>query len=132
MHHSIVEKFIIVVIVVDDLAFAFNAPRQLNEFMSKLSVTFEVKLLGRLNTFIGWNISRHKQQITVNQNRYIGELLNKYGMSVCNGTLTLMDQNADISSALDGETILVTKENRLYRKRIGELLYLSICTKPDI
>lgn len=43
-----------------------------------------------------------------------------------------MNQNAYIRPSLDGETILSTKEHGLYKKLIGELLYLSIYTRPYI
>lgn len=53
VYHSIDENFIIIVIVVDHLAFVSNAPCLLNESKSMLSVTFDMKLFGQLNTFIG-------------------------------------------------------------------------------
>lgn len=47
------EAFIIIAIVVDDLVFASNSQPFLNLIKSKLSATFDIKLFGKLKTFIG-------------------------------------------------------------------------------
>ena len=47
------EEFIALVVVVDDLIFASNSVRMLDAFKKKLTETLDVKLFGRLSTFIG-------------------------------------------------------------------------------
>lgn len=58
--------------------------------------------------------------------------LEQYGMSFCNGTHTPMDQDADLRPTLDGEKVLSKQEHTNYRRLIGELPYLEICTRPEI
>ena len=55
------DKFINLLLFVDDMAFASNDRQLLEWFKGILSDTFNVKLLGTLQMFIGWELthSRH-------------------------------------------------------------------------
>lgn len=124
--------FILLIIVVDDFAFLSNSPAFLAAFKDQLQSTFDVKYFGSLKTFIGWEITQHENGIGISQERYTRELLTKYDLSNCNTTLTPMPTTADLLPKTDNEKPLSTDEHRLYRIQIGELLYLAVCTRPDI
>lgn len=47
-------EFIQVVIVVDDMLFASNSRRMLEEFKDRLKESFEVKFFPEVTSFIGW------------------------------------------------------------------------------
>lgn len=63
---------------------------------------------------------------------YIDELLLKYGMSNCNATVTAMASDADIKPANQSDEALSTSDQNLYRRQIGELVYLAACTRLEI
>lgn len=129
---SVGSSFVLLVIVVDDLAFSSNSPELLADFKDRLSATFDVKFFGELKSFIGWDIQQGPDGLSVCQGRYIDELLKNHGMDACNATLTPMSTEVDLRPATESEDALRRIDHRLYRKHIGQLLYLSICTRPDI
>ena len=126
------EEFIALVVVVDDLTFASNSPRMIDAFKAKLTETFDVKLFGRMSTFLGWETSFSQQGIKISQARYTQELLDRHGMKHCNGTLTPMGKDVDLRPRLPSESPLSLQDHAKYRRMVGELLYLAVCTRPDI
>ena len=126
------EEFIALVVVVDDLTFASNSPRMIHAFKAKLAETFDVKLFGRMSTFLGWETSFSQQGIKISQARYTQELLDRHGMKHCNGTLTPMGKDVDLRPRLPSESPLSLQDHAKYRRMVGELLYLAVCTRPDI
>ena len=126
------EVFIIVVIVVDDLAFASNSVSLMSEFKTCLSAEFDVKLYGKLTSFIGWNISYHSDGIKIDQRGYAKDILEQSGMLYANPTATPLPKNADLSPANENDYLLSEKNHAAYRSIIGGLLYLATCTRPDL
>lgn len=53
-------------------------------------------------------------------------------MEKSNGVGKSLPRDADVTSIHEGETVFNTKEHKLYRSIIGSLLYLAICSRPDI
>lgn len=53
-------------------------------------------------------------------------------MESCNATLTPMSFNADLQPGAKNEDVLRRSNHRLFSMQIGDLLYLAICTLPDI
>ncbi len=80
--------FILIAIVVDDMAFASNNTRLLRALKQKLQAEFDVSLFGQLRSFIGWDITRTPTGIKIDQSTYIRSLLSKYGMSNANSVRT--------------------------------------------
>lgn len=68
---SIGTNFVILIIVVDDLAFVSNSPRLLADFKDRLSSNFDVKFFGELRTFIGWEIRQDSGKLTACKSRYV-------------------------------------------------------------
>lgn len=125
-------EFIIIAIVVDDLAFASNSPSLLQHLKNSLVVHFDVKLFGQLSCFVGWNISKSTEGISIDQRGYIKTMFKEYGIERANGVATPFPRDADVTSAHSDYETLNNKEHKLYRSIIGSLLYLSICSRPDV
>ncbi|UYV80249.1 hypothetical protein LAZ67_18002148 [Cordylochernes scorpioides] len=70
--------------------------------------------------------------ISLDQERYIEELLEKYEMKESKPISTPMDPNYKVTkiSPIDGENEPVDKVE--YQSLIGSLIYLSVSTRPDI
>ncbi len=64
-----------IAIVVHDHAFSSNAHVLLHEFESKISGTFDVRLLEKITNFISWNISCSIKGIRIDQRKYTTEIL---------------------------------------------------------
>src|SRR5690606_27502293 len=91
----------------------------------ELSQRFDVKDMGEAKTFLGMEIHRTEDGIKVNQNSYINNILNRFGMASCNPTRTPMVNKLHLEKA-------EPNVSGLYQAAIGSLLYLVSCTRPDI
>lgn len=58
-------QFVIIVIVVDDMKFVSNSTAMNSWLKQKISSSFDVKLLGRLQTLTGWEIGYQENGIKV-------------------------------------------------------------------
>ncbi|GAX85043.1 hypothetical protein CEUSTIGMA_g12463.t1 [Chlamydomonas eustigma] len=95
-----------------------------------LASIFDIHDMGEAKFFLGMEIERNREKRTLvlSQRRFNEELLNKYGMIESKG------KSVPMSTALklqrDGEAL--DTEHYRYSEIIGSLLYLSVCTRPDI
>jgi len=125
-------RFVIIAIVVEDMSFVSNCRKLLEDVKMKLQGVFDVKLFGELKYFIGWNITRTPQGIKIDQQEYACTLLQKYGMERANAVQTPLPANAKLLPASEYEPPLNNSDHAAYRAIIDGMLYLSVCTRPDI
>ena len=106
----------------------------LEKFKSKLRLTFDVKLFGAHKNFIGWSIVRNIHGLIVHQSAYAKKLFQKYGLEDANIVRTSLPTNASqqLRPASDNETLLHKAEHSSYRAITGGILYLAVCTRPDL
>eukprot|EP00253_Pinus_taeda_P022881 PITA_22881 len=83
--------------------------------------------LGYVHYYLGIEVTQHPKSIFLSQKKYIGDLLNRFGMTECNPLSTLMEQNLKLTSIERKEFEDATK----YKQLIGSLIYLTT-TRPDI
>eukprot|EP00253_Pinus_taeda_P015684 PITA_15684 len=83
--------------------------------------------LGYVHYYLGIEVTQHPKSIFLSQKKYVGDLLNKFGMTECNPLSTPMEQNLKLTSIEGKEFEDATK----YKQLIGSLIYLTT-TRPDI
>lgn len=66
----------------------------------------------------------------MSQRGYINDILNRFGMKDSKPVAIPLDCNYKLVKGENGPD--VRAENLSYRKLIGMLMYLAVCTKPDI
>lgn len=125
-------NFIVLLLVVDDMAFASTSQHMLDDLKGKLSASFKVKLLGPLKSFIGWTIRRTNNGITVCQGTYIERMLRLHNLSHVSSVPTPLPERANLNPREPEETPLSSIDHHRYRSLVGSLSYLAICTRPDI
>ena len=78
---------LIVQVYVDDIIFGSSNPALVKKFQDLMSKKFEMSLMGELTFFLGLQVVQGKEGIKVYQQKYLWELLKKFGMndSKCNG-----------------------------------------------
>lgn len=77
-------KFLINFIVVHDIAFTSNDPSILSESKQNIRTVLDLKLYGRLKTFIRWVMTRDNDAIFIHQQSYAERLLSCIGLENCN------------------------------------------------
>ncbi|TYK05138.1 putative mitochondrial protein [Cucumis melo var. makuwa] len=88
---------------------------------------FEIKDLGNLKYFLGMEVARSKEGISVSQRKYTLDLLTETGMLGCRPADTPIEFNCKLGNSDD--QVPVDKEQ--YQRLVGKLIYLSH-TRPDI
>ena len=125
-------EFLMLAIVVDDIAFSSTSPNLMERVKSKLSATFSVKIFGQLKSFVGRNVNITDSYIKVDQRSYARKLLQEHGMESANAVHTPLPVTADVTYKKEDEEQLSSSQRTSYRYIIGVLLYLSVGTRPDI
>jgi len=112
------------VIYVDDILIS-GSKKTIESVKLLIEKKFKMKDIGNVDYFIRIKFIKHKNGYFLHQHRYIDELLSKLNMKNCT-PLRIMTpiENEDLKKVKVDET--------KYRSIIGNLLYLSICTRPDI
>ena len=94
-----------------------------------LDATFHMKDRGRLHGFLGLRIRREEGEVTVDQERYIETMLERFQMDQCKPSRTPTDLNLRFQTAQNGDEEV---DQGIYRILVKSLLYLTKHTKPDI
>eukprot|EP00833_Pecoramyces_ruminatium_P007550 jgi/Orpsp1_1/1181582/evm.model.c7180000077787.1 len=114
----------ILVINVDDILISENEP-QIEITKRQIKRKFNIKEIGDVDFVIGIKFEKYENGYFLNQERYINDILNKYNI----------DNNKKIRTLkpLENEKLRKRKfDETVYRSAIGRLLYLAICTRPNI
>ena len=79
------DSMVVVAVYVDDLLIATNDPRDMERIKTNLKGIFRMKDLGPLHyCLIGIEFKQEEGLISMNQKRYISEVLERFGMTNCN------------------------------------------------
>ena len=124
------ETFSYVLIWVDDIVVAGATEEAVNEIKSMLNENFKMDDRGALNWFLGMQILRTHDKITVDQKKYIETVLQQFNMSDCKAVATPGEVNLKLVKSDDEEQKLV--DPKLYRSLVGSLLFIGKHTRPDI
>ncbi|GJX71824.1 hypothetical protein Tco_0308995 [Tanacetum coccineum] len=83
--------------------------------------------IGELTFLLGLQVKQKEDEIFISQDKYVGEILKKFGFSSIRTAITPMETNKALTKDEDGEDVDV----HLYRSMIGSLMYLT-SSRPDI
>ncbi|XP_071741002.1 uncharacterized mitochondrial protein AtMg00810-like [Rutidosis leptorrhynchoides] len=86
-----------------------------------------MSMMGKLKFFLGLQIKQLEDGTFINQQKYIHEMIKKFGMENSKPMATPMATNVKLTLEGEGEPFDSTK----YRGFIGSLLYLT-AIQPDI
>ncbi|KAI3788025.1 hypothetical protein L2E82_00620 [Cichorium intybus] len=115
----------IMIVYVDDIIITGSFDKQIHELKGLLSKEFKIKDLGQLKYFLGMEIARSKNGISVSQRKYTLDLLSETGMLGCKPASIPLDPGKKFQAHRDP----VDKER--YQRLVGKLIYLAH-TRPDI
>lgn len=114
-------------IYVDDVLITRPDENLIYELKSLLHKTFTIKDLGPTHYFLGMKIVRGESGITLNQRKYILDLVDSVGLAGYVPVLTPLLPSTHLSSTKSH----CLSDPDVYRRMVRRLLYLSL-TRPDI
>lgn len=130
------ENMTFVAVYVDDILIFSNSKEYEEEIVKELSSSFKMKDMGEAKNILGFKISRKREygQIALSQQRYIDDILKRYGMNESKPVSTPLDMNQKISGEMspEDEEEIAEMKKVPYREAIGSLLYAAQITRPDI
>ena len=114
---------------VDDIILAGKTESKLTEVKTGLSRKFDIKDLGELNYFLGIKVEQREDSVWIGQPAYTKNLIESFGMQDCKPVGTPVNIGSTLNKATDDDECVDQKK---YQSAIGSLMYLSVCTRPDI
>jgi len=118
-------------VYVDDILIAAKDIKLVETTKAALLTSFEARDMGDAHIFVGYEIERDRgaRRLKIAQRRMASELVTRYGLADGKTKTTPMSTATKLAS---NETDLLDKEHFGYAELVGSLLYLSVCTRPDI
>lgn len=94
-------SFTIILVYVDDLVLAGNDIYEINNLKQVLDTSYNIKDLGHLKYFLGFEISRTASGISLCQRKYCLDLLQQTSLLAAKTASTHMDMNHTFHTATD-------------------------------
>ena len=99
----------------------------------EIKKAFGIKDLGPLKNFLGVQFERNVEthELWIHQEMFIDSLLAEYELTDCNAIKTPLDSDHPFGLPTDVH-LPVTDLTRIFQRIVGSLLFLQICSCPDI
>ena len=97
------------------------------EFAKCMHSEFEMSMIGEFNYFLRLQIKQLKDNIFINQDKYIKDLLKRFKMEDAKTMATLMSSSIKLINEEQGKSINTT----MYKGMMGSLIYLT-ASRPNI
>ena len=111
---------------------ACSSDRFLNSFWKKVSAAFKMRDMGEPRLFLGMEVSYLREQgmVTLSQGDYISQLVTKFGIAETQRPTTPI--KSDCYKQLELSQSEPVVQDFPYRELVGALLFIMVCTRPDI
>nr|GEU61525.1 uncharacterized mitochondrial protein AtMg00810-like [Tanacetum cinerariifolium] len=120
-------NILLVQVYVDDIIFGSTKNKLCNTSERLMHEKFQMSSIEELTFSLGLEVEQKKDGIFISQDKYVAEILKKFGFTEVNTASTPMETQKLLLKDEDGEEVDV----RIYRSMIGSLMYLT-SLRPDI
>nr|GFA44931.1 hypothetical protein [Tanacetum cinerariifolium] len=118
---KIKDDILLVQVYVGDIIFGATKRSLSTEFEQLMHKRFQMSSIRELTFFLGLQIDQQKDGIFLSQDKYVSEILKKFGFSSVKSASTLMETHKPLSKDANGTDVDV----HLYMSIIGSLMYLT-------
>lgn len=118
---------VFIVIWVDDVIIAASNENVLMDVKKTLASKFKMKDLGRLRHCLGIDFNQTDHCVKMSQSKYVESVLKRFDMQNCKPRSTPCELKLTYHDGAEKIT-----EVGKYREVVGSLIYLSVCTRPDL
>nr|GEV43197.1 copia protein [Tanacetum cinerariifolium] len=112
---------LLVQVYVDDIIFGSTKKELCTSFEKLMHDMFQMSSIGELTFFLGLQVKQKEDGIFINQDKYVAEILKKFGFSEVKTASTSMETQKPLLKDEDREEVDV----HIYRSMIGSLMYLT-------
>ena len=125
-------NLILILVYVDDILIACSALTTILEIKLAFQRTFKMTDLGLLSSFLGLQIDQRSDgSIEISQPGYTETIINRFNLASSPPLKTPLSREDQLWLLQEHDSIVHDKSLEI-RQLIGSLLYLSMCTRPDI
>ncbi|GJT41646.1 putative ribonuclease H-like domain-containing protein [Tanacetum coccineum] len=121
---------LLVQVYLDDIIFGSTKKSLCDEFEQIMHNRFQMSSMGDLTFLLGLQVKQKEDGIFISQDKYVGEILKKFGFSSIRTASTPMETNKALTKDEVGEDV-EDVDVYLYRSMIGSLMYLT-SSRPNI
>lgn len=111
----------------DDILDIGSNMKMIFDFKSEKATKFEMNDLGILPYYLGIEVIKHKDDVTLMQEKYASKIQEEAGINECNAPQVPVDPNVKLSKGLEEGRI----NEKEFRRSIGCLRYL-LHTRLDL
>ncbi|GJV58337.1 putative ribonuclease H-like domain-containing protein [Tanacetum coccineum] len=112
---------LLVQVYVDDIIFGSTKKNLCTKFEKLMHKKFQMSSMGELTLFLGLQVTQKNDGIFISQDKYVDEILKKFGFSTVKTASTLIETSKPLMKDENAEDVDVY----LYRSMIGSLMYLT-------
>ena len=128
--------FVILLLYVDDILIVGHDAAKIEKLKRELSKSFAIKDLGPAKQILGMKIvrDRKKTKLWLSQERYIEKVLKRFNKSKVKLVVSPLVGHFKLSSkqCATSEKEKQDMKNMPYASAMGSLMYVIVCTRPDI
>ncbi|GJW50864.1 putative ribonuclease H-like domain-containing protein, partial [Tanacetum coccineum] len=118
---------LLVQVYLDDIIFGSTKMGLCTEYEKLMHKKFQMSYMGEITFFLGLQVTQKDDGIFISQDKYVDEILKKFGFSTVKTASTPMETSKPLLKDAEAEDVDV----HLYRSMIGSLMYLT-ASRPDI
>nr|GEW96187.1 retrovirus-related Pol polyprotein from transposon TNT 1-94 [Tanacetum cinerariifolium] len=120
-------NILLVQVYIDDIIFGSTNKYLCKAFENLMKDKFQMSSMGELTFFLGLQVKQKKDGIFISQDKYVAEILRKFGLTDGKSASTPIDTEKPLLKDPYREDVDV----HTYRSMIGSLMYLT-SLRPDI
>ena len=122
---------VFVIVYVDDMLIAADSMKAVDAFKETITAAFNAHDLGEAAHFLGMAITRDRRARTIklDQKTMAARLVSKYGLDDGKPRGVPLSKSIELSRDT-GEPL--DKDVYPYTHLVGSMLYMSVCTRPDV
>ena len=130
------DKFVILLLYVDDMLIVGEDRSMINKLKKELSKSFDMKDLGPAQQILGMKIVRDRKvkRVWLSQQKYVEQVIRRFNMGDAKPVKTPLANHFKLSksSCPSSKKEIEEMEAIPYSSAVGSLMYAMVCTRPDI
>ncbi|GJV00102.1 putative ribonuclease H-like domain-containing protein, partial [Tanacetum coccineum] len=113
---------LLVQVYVDDIIFGSTKKELCNIFEKLMHEKFQISSMGELTFFLGLQVQQKKDVIFISQDKYVGDILKKFGFTKVKTASTPMETQKPLLKDEDGEVVDVHMYRSIMCCRVGSII----------